>query len=283
MYVISKPAINAEPLIYWMRERQAIYRRREAGQARPYTTDPILQKFRFCNVFRELDKTTVWIRENWRKPHENDDSICFAMGVARLFNHPESLGAIGYPDPWDSMKVQRVLDARASLGKKVFSPAYIISPCGSSKPKIERVIDDYLNPFYVGAKNCIVDCSLQETWSRIRQFDGFGPFIAYEVVSDLRWTPRLKNSPDIYTWANPGPGAFRGLNRLMGVHHDSGRNRDHAIDLMRRILSIAAHELREEDPMFNKLEMRDIEHSLCETDKYLRVKLGQGRPKELFL
>jgi hypothetical protein len=29
--------------------------------------------------------------------------------------------------------------------------------------------------------------------------------------------------------------------------------------------------------------MRDIEHSLCETDKYLRVKNGEGRPRAKYV
>ena len=31
------------------------------------------------------------------------------------------------------------------------------------------------------------------------------------------------------------------------------------------------------------LEMRDIEHSLCEYDKYERARLGQGRPRSRFV
>ena len=30
------------------------------------------------------------------------------------------------------------------------------------------------------------------------------------------------------------------------------------------------------------LEMRDIEHSLCEFDKYERVRLGEGKPRSLY-
>jgi hypothetical protein len=30
------------------------------------------------------------------------------------------------------------------------------------------------------------------------------------------------------------------------------------------------------------LEMRDIEHSLCEFDKYERVRLGQGKPRSKY-
>jgi hypothetical protein len=34
---------------------------------------------------------------------------------------------------------------------------------------------------------------------------------------------------------------------------------------------------------FPKLEMRDIEHSLCEFDKYERARLGHGKPRSRYI
>jgi hypothetical protein len=48
--------------------------------------------------------------------------------------------------------------------------------------------------------------------------EGLGPFLAYEIVTDLRFTALLENAPDIMTWANPGPGAKRGITRLLDEH-----------------------------------------------------------------
>jgi alpha-glutamyl/putrescinyl thymine pyrophosphorylase clade 1 len=45
--------INIEPAIYFITEREQIRRRREAGEPKPWTTDPILRDFSFCNVQRE--------------------------------------------------------------------------------------------------------------------------------------------------------------------------------------------------------------------------------------
>jgi hypothetical protein len=33
---------------------------------------------------------------------------------------------------------------------------------------------------------------------------------------------------------------------------------------------------------FPQLEMREIEHTLCEFDKHQRVMLGQGKPRSLY-
>ena len=48
------------------REREQIRRRRLAGNPPPWTADPVLQRWRICNVRREDDRTTMWFREHVR-------------------------------------------------------------------------------------------------------------------------------------------------------------------------------------------------------------------------
>lgn len=54
--------MRAADFFAFARERHATYLRRQSGAPEPWTDDPILRKFRFTNVFRELDRTTVWFR-----------------------------------------------------------------------------------------------------------------------------------------------------------------------------------------------------------------------------
>ena len=56
--------------------------RPEAGLPAPWTDDRILRDYYFTNVYRELDKTTVWFRENVRDPLRDDPRVIFAT-VAR--------------------------------------------------------------------------------------------------------------------------------------------------------------------------------------------------------
>ena len=51
----------------YINERQAIYINKVSGAEFPWTDDEILQTYSFCNVFRELDTVTIWLRENWRE------------------------------------------------------------------------------------------------------------------------------------------------------------------------------------------------------------------------
>lgn len=68
------------------RERHAIYLRRSAGLQKPWTNDPVMRQYRITNVFRELDKTTVWIRENVRDPLSSHPLVLPAIALCRWFN-----------------------------------------------------------------------------------------------------------------------------------------------------------------------------------------------------
>jgi hypothetical protein len=114
--------------------------------------------------------------------------------------------------------------------------------------------------------------------------------MAYEVVTDLRHTRYLNEAPDIYSWANAGPGAIRGLNRLHGRDLGAKPKPEATNQEMFRLML----ELNDwDEPGFNqtfgepddanpRFEMRDIEHCLCEHDKYQRVMLGEGKMRSKY-
>src|SRR5204862_2203782 len=109
-----------ERLAAFVIEREAIRKRKEAGQAPPWTTDPILSVGAFCNVHREHDRVTRWIASNRRDPHHNDPDLWFAMTAARCINEPDALAEIGYSVPFDAEHVRDAVTARQLRGDKVF-------------------------------------------------------------------------------------------------------------------------------------------------------------------
>ena len=136
--------------------------------------------------------------------------------------------------------------------------------------KVEQTVDKILTPLY---NNFPTDySSLENSWKSFLPYAGFSDFMSYEVVTDLRHTKWLEKAPDIMTWANPGPGAMRGLNRIFGRELNDKQKKPLFIQEMRDLLALLNNE-----PL--PLEMRDIEHCLCEFDKYERARLGQGRPR----
>ena len=57
---------NQQAFVYWVKERMAVLTNRMAfDNPKPWSDDPIFQSTYFCNVRREDDKVTRWIRMNW--------------------------------------------------------------------------------------------------------------------------------------------------------------------------------------------------------------------------
>jgi hypothetical protein len=61
-------SMNLETVLHWIKEREAIRKRREAGEPPPWTDDAILRNYSFRNVQREHDRVTRHIAQNWREP-----------------------------------------------------------------------------------------------------------------------------------------------------------------------------------------------------------------------
>ena len=70
----------------FINERHLIHLRRLRGEEFPWTKDLILQKYKFTNVFRENDKTTVWFKENIREPLKDEQDVILATIIFRWFN-----------------------------------------------------------------------------------------------------------------------------------------------------------------------------------------------------
>jgi len=265
---------NVEGFYDYINERHAIYLKRFIGEPHPWTDDEILQTYSFCNVYRELDKVTVWIRENWKEPYADHPNLPFAMAMARQINWPDTLQELGFPEHWNPERIKAIMQGRMDRKEKVYTGAYMLTgTLGGTK--VEQTIDKILTPLYENPPT-IYKNSLEKTWAEYLPYAGFSGFMAYEVVTDLRHSKYLENAEDIMTWANAGPGAKRGLNRIHGrLLEQTIKPRQLTIE-MQELLDMAGDYIGSFLP---DLEMREIEHCLCEYDKYERVRLGEGRPR----
>jgi len=255
-------------------ERHQIYLNRQTGMSFPWTEDEILQTLSFCNVFKEVDTVTIWHRKNWREPCADNPNLPFAMAMARQINWTETLSEIGFPEEWNPEHAKNVMRARQLKKEKVYTGAYMLTGTLGG-PKIDQTIDKILTPLYEDQPEIDND-SLENTWREYLRYKGFAKFISYEVVTDLRHTKHLNQAKDIMTWANAGPGAKRGLNRIFERDIKTPLKNEQSNHEMMDLLDISVEML---EPHVPALEMRDIEHSLCEFDKYERTRLNQGRPR----
>lgn len=302
------PRIN--DIAEYMRKRHQVYLDRKAGKPGPWSDDPILAGGRFCNVFRELDTVTIWVRKNIREAYPDQKHLWFMLAIARYINWPPTLEYLirgphhAFPNMQDfePANITKALEALAETGEKVYTGAYMIR--AESDPNKEwyswskhRYIAEVVLGRLWEKRHRFNDLlvkpgvTLERVWAMFQspEFVGWGPFMAYEVVTDLRHTRYLKDAPDIYTWANAGPGAIRGLNRLYGrdlkAHPPASQTNNEMLMLMDelnglvpKVLSLSA--------VFGTsgqtFEMRDVEHTLCEFDKYERVRLGEGKMRSKY-
>lgn len=307
----------------FMKARHAIYLARRAGKPGPWTSDPVLANGRFCNIFRELDTVTIWIRKHIREPFAEHPNLWLMLAIARYINWPPTLDwLIGdmsrkpadqlYPHAWPNSPkfkpehLTAALQDMASTGQKVYTGAYMIrAESDRNKPWYTWTKHRYIAEIVIGRlwedregwqdvldngnQNARTDegaeLTLRQVWYmfQAQRYIGWGPFMAYEVVTDLRHTRYLRNAPDIMTWANAGPGAIRGLNRLHGRPLNTQPPVTQTCEEMRQVM-LRMNEEQElwpsqpgAQPAWPRLEMRDVEHSLCEWDKYERVRLNEGK------
>jgi hypothetical protein len=124
---------NVDRLLTFVAERETIRIKRAENSPWPWTTDPILQTYSFCNVRREDDKTTKWIARNFREPHAGEPDLWFATVVARLVNLIGTLAALGFPVPWDP---NWFLDVMAARGKERYG--HFFNSIGPKRPTLQR-------------------------------------------------------------------------------------------------------------------------------------------------
>lgn len=260
----------------FVHERERVRLLKESGEPQPWTKDPVLQEYRFCNVHREDDRVTRWIAKNWRDPHRKDEHVWFAMVVARLINWPATLGAIPYPYEWEKTRVRTLntMDSMVNAGEQVFTGAYMINqsiPGGKGLAKHRYLAEFVLDPLWDKRHLFTKDRhhTLQSFHATLQGFKGMGSFMAGQVVADTKYTNTLSTAKDWHTWAASGPGSRRGLARLCELPITFNWKEDawflHMTELRNDFNLRRNHKLFPEP-----LHAQDIQNCLCEVDKYLR-------------
>lgn len=283
---------RAEELAYWINERYAMKRRKDAQMLAKFgfSDDPIMGTTRWCNVHREDDKVTRWMRENWA----TKDSPVWWFVLGRMLNYIPTLEDIINKDiiygDYDgdsqvralpSLKVLAdSLKARRESGEKVFTSAYTISTCGKSMDKI-----DYVVHYVCAAVKREEERGLP--WEKLPTLhmvfdwltlvDGLGSFLAGQVLADLKNTPGhpLQRAPDRATWACPGPGSLRGLTAFWSRPITS-TNFAGALARCKEVTMPLV------DKSIPPIDMQDWQNCMCEFGKYIKLKEGRGHARNRY-
>jgi hypothetical protein len=278
---------TVDDFIQYMNERHRIWRLRFIQKLdKPWTNDPTLQQYKFTNVFRQLDRGTIALRKMLRTcPNGNryDDPILIFFNIVwyRYFNldvHAKKLGFIE-----NYQQVEDFIIDKAKKGKRIFTGAWMTTGvlCEDKHITYLRACKEAWNSRAMLVER-IKSCNSLEKTSRIlTELYMVGKFLAYEIACDLRFTSLLNGATDKLTWANMGPGAKRGLCRL-GMPY---KNQQEGCESMRSLFDTVRGSTLLDPIILNEnwpFELREVEHNLCEFDKYQRVKLGEGRPRSKY-
>ena len=271
----------------YARERYSIRLKRNAGEPKPWTDDPILAQYSFTEVFREDDKTTRWLNTYVREPMRDQDRVLPAVLIFRWFNRIKTGEAIfnhrqrglaafdRFMRTGDTGPMRKAILAHCGAGPYV-TGAYTINTrsAGLGLNKLDGVLKliqmwmethDWKRP----------DTSSLQAFSVWCQSPCLAMFMTDQIATDLRWTYLLENAPDKMTWANPGPGCANGLNKVFG-RPDGYKVKDaQMINEMRALLALSQDgDYWPQD--WPQWELHEVENCCCEFSKYSR---GYSRGK----
>lgn len=299
--------MRAKDLVAFIKAREAHRIQRECGDdPKGYDLwNPIIAKYRFCNVVRADDRVTKFIFD-WAERWDGNPDQWFVFVVARLFNNPEVLDQLtGCTVPFKPEAMRAILQARKAKKLKNFNAAYIVSTNGIAMDKVDYVINRVFTPLW-GARKAmrprlltggdkhspnkgLMYESLDSWHSRLQGHQGLGSFMAAQIVADLKYFPpffsRELGIPtsafeDWWTFAASGPGSRRGLNRVFGLPADKGWNERQWRNSLAELIAAARPLLPAS--IGTRLTAQDWQNCLCEFDKYERARLGEQPPKQLY-
>lgn len=278
-----------ERYINFLLERHNIYLKKTRHEPWPWTDDQTLQDYSFCNVYREIDKTSIHYQKTVRNRYKEDPIVLPATVLYRWFNRIETCDAL-FNEP--------------NIGNKSIFEEYIDRGCKECTFMFEY-INNLPQPHVTGAfvingapgvtKGIGVMVyfhqwcqkpweakwnewlrsppSLASMYAWLQESSsGLGPFMTAQLVADLKYLPFMLNVDDWWSWAAPGPGSQRGLNAVLGRPiHQSWRTEEW-------LQEIRALRDRENGALagygLGPFHAQDTQNHCCEFSKYERARVG---------
>ncbi len=270
---------------YWKfaAARQEVFFKRLAGEQPPWSSDAIINKHRFTNVYRASDRVSQYLIKNViyndnlpKSPKE----IFFRIILFKLFNKIETwelltskLEALTYEE-YNFERYNFVLNDAMSKGKTIYSAAYIM-PSGGSSFGFSRKHTNHLKLIELMFSQDSVErlseaSTMQQAFEILKQLPTLGDFLAYQLLIDINYSEIINFSESEFVV--PGPGAKGGISKCF---FDTGGLSD--MEVIKLVTDRQEQEfLRLGLPFKNLwgrgLQLIDCQNLFCEVDKYARVK-----------
>lgn len=303
----SSLEISEEHLIEFfetMYQRQQIwYNRFMQSSKKPWSENAILNNHKFCNVYRELDKTSQWIIKNIiRNDNYDMKNKVWKACIARLFNLIEFLEVVDIPnyDDYDAEQFVEMVEifedgVMPSTNKKAYAinswlAAGTTQGLGCARhiiPSLHKQLGNILFHGFLGGKSTVKDLIMT-----MRSVEGIGKFVAHEWYIDMCYFSKYTNESSNFTemdWSNIGPGAEFGLRLVFPAMKKN-------IDTLRKLVDMSKLLLPDDFKyvQWNKdteqyelcehnLSLHQQEFHLCEYAKYFKIKHQVGRQRDKYV
>lgn len=272
-------------LAWFVRERAVIAARKARGLPAPWTDDLILQSGKFGNVWRELDRGTVWERTAIKGLHLKEAARlimlyrhCLVPRTTMLLLEGACLSKLllsldDMPVVHDPVKEWPGIDARSRDDAPRHDWVRLVI-------RHRDLVDAALPQLLPHLHRRRVDAhALHELIMHL--IPTLGPFKAYEVVTSLAYVPTVPLDGNSLAFVGHGAAPALSLVTPEGTHSSA--------DLL--LVSAQLSELMLLSPAFcdatdllgmpRRLTVRAVEDCLCEWRKWREVRAGtrQNRPR----
>lgn len=264
-------------ILWLIQERMAIWERKILGESPPFTSDPILSKYRFCNIYRELDRQTIEFHTLLNSYRDDFSLWLLNMFFCRMVARPKTIqqvGLLNFSEENNKKVYQRLLELeKPKYGTPYVFPISVIQK--SPFPTREQFLCFYLP--------LVIPLVAQE----IQRWQNFSVFSAVKKILPIfkfklqfLWTEVLIDTAyqypeklDLFSKFPIGPGAISTLQKI-----DS--NMDPSV-LAVKLSRIPINTNLTHNGAVLHLSAENWEGIACEYRKYSNLKQNKGR-KRLF-
>lgn len=313
----SKPKLNTVAVKHFydfVTERYKIHIRKDfLKQKAPWTNNPILLQYKFCNIRREHDRQSQYLIKNIStNPCLSLEDKIVNSFYFRAWNNWDTMKDLGGPWPAKHLYFSKVKEqvrpiyqqlAAEDPDRKWWSSAY--NQGGTKQAwrypdpneKINKEDDIPLRVFHIGPwlkehntiEKLLSANDQKAAFEAIKEIQGFADFLAYQIFVDLTYIAEFPFSENEFVVA--GPGCRKGLNKLFDDY--DGLTFEEALFWLADNIDEIFNEvhppfwagrlfvdLPQEDRFFSVM---CLENCMCEFCKYIRTIEGNGRPRVKYI
>jgi hypothetical protein len=258
-------------------ERQNVFYKKLKSGTPPYTNDTVLNKYKFCNAYRVLDRVSQYLLKNViynGKIYSGQDTV-FRIVFFKIFNLPSTweylINNIG-DITLENFNINKISILLSDLQKiqPIYNSAYI--SCANKVFGYDKKHDNHLHllhKMFIEDKvaDKILKCKdMENAFNILVSFPLIGNFMAYQLVTDINYSDTVDFTEDSFTVA--GPGSKRGIQKIFNTTK-------HYEDYITKAYNEQGAQFKKYNLDFRflgnrKLQLIDIQNLFCEFDKYCR-------------